>query len=145
MENVLISQCLLGVNCKYDGGNNYRDFVKELQKKYNLIPFCSEILGGMPTPRVPSERKDDLVINKKGIDVTENFIKGAEETLKLATLFNCKMAIVKSKSPSCGFGKIYDGSFTGVLHEGNGYTVDLLLKNSIHIYTENEIDKILKL
>jgi len=145
MKNILISECLLGINCKYNGGNNHRDFVEELSEKYNLIPFCSEILGGLPTPRVASERCGNKVINKEGIDVTENFIRGADETLKLAEIFKCEMAIVKSKSPSCGYGEVYDGSFSKNLISGNGYTVDLLIENGVQIYTENDVDKILEL
>lgn len=121
MEKILVSACLLGVNCKYNGKNNENENVKKLAEEYELIPICPEQLGGLPTPRVPSEiveidgisnNKERKVINKEGIDVTETFIKGAEETLKIAKLYNIKKAILKSKSPSCGNRKVYDGSFS---------------------------------
>ena len=138
-ENVLISACLLGLNCKYDGKNNYIDKVVALKEKYNLIPVCAEILGGLSTPRIPSERFNDRVINKDGIDVTDEFEKGAEEVLKLAKFYNVKLAILKEKSPSCGFGKIYDGTFSKTLIDGNGVTAELLIKNGINVIGENLI------
>jgi len=140
--NILVSACLLGVNCKYDGKNNLREEVKALMASHTLVPFCSEVYGGMPTPRIPSERRGDKVINAKGHDVTEYFYKGAEEALKLAKDFNCKYAILKAKSPSCGYGKIYDGSFTGTLTDGDGVTAELLRKHGITVLTENELNHI---
>lgn len=138
-ENVLISACLLGLNCKYNGKNNYIDKVEALKEKYNLIPVCAEIFGGLPTPRIPAERLQNKVINKDGIDVTNEFEKGAEEVLKVAKFYNVKMAILKEKSPSCGLGKIYDGTFSKTLIEGNGVTADLLIKNGIKIIGESSI------
>lgn len=132
-ENVLISACLLGVNCKYSGGNNYTKQVESLKEKYNLIPICPEIYGGLETPREPSEIVDSKVLNKKGIDVTYQFKKGAEETLKLAEFYKVKLAILKEKSPSCGFEEIYDGTFSGKLKKGNGITAELLFQNGIKI------------
>lgn len=132
-ENVLISACLLGVNCKYSGGNNYTKQVELLKEKYNLIPICPEIYGGLETPREPSEIVDSRVLNKKGIDVTYQFKKGAEETLKLAEFYKVKLAILKEKSPSCGFEEIYDGTFSGKLKKGNGITAELLFQNGIKI------------
>lgn len=139
-ENVLISACLLGVNCKYSGGNNYKKQVELLKEKYNLIPICPEIYGGLETPREPSEIVDSKVINKKGIDVTPQFKKGAEETLKLAKFYNVKLAILKEKSPSCGFKEIYDGTFSGKLKTGNGITAELLFENGIKIIGESNIE-----
>ena len=138
-ENVLISACLLGLNCKYNGKNNYIDKVEVLKEKYNLIPVCAEIFGGLPTPRIPAERLQNKVINKDGIDVTYEFEKGAEEVLKLAKFYNAKLAILKEKSPSCGYGKIYDGTFSKSLIDGNGVTTDLLKKNGIEVIGENSI------
>ena len=139
-ENVLISACLLGVNCKYSGGNNYKKQVELLKEKYNLIPICPEIYGGLETPREPSEIVDSKVINKKGIDVTPQFKKGAEETLKLVKFYNVKLAILKEKSPSCGFKEIYDGTFSGKLKTGNGITAELLFENGIKIIGESNIE-----
>lgn len=140
--NILVSACLLGVNCKYDGKNNLREEVKDLMASHTLVPFCSEVYGGMPTPRIPSERRGDKVINAEGQDVTEYFNKGAEEALRLAKDFDCKYAILKAKSPSCGCGRIYDGSFTGTLTDGDGVTAELLKQNGITVFTENELSLI---
>lgn len=138
-EKILVSACLLGIDCKYSGGNNYNDKVIEYLKDKEVIPVCPEILGGLSTPRPPSERKEDKVINNQNIDVTEEYSKGALETLKLAKLFNVKKALLKAKSPSCGKGKIYDGTFTGTLTDGNGVTVDLLESNGIQVITELDL------
>lgn len=140
--NILVSACLLGINCKYDGGNNLRKEVKELSDKHNLVPFCPEVYGGLTTPRIPSERLGDKVINKEGRDVTENFVRGAKEALRMAQAFDCKCAIFKAKSPSCGCGKIYDGTFTGTLTDGDGVTAELLKKHGMIVLTENEISSI---
>ncbi|MBZ4663401.1 MAG: hypothetical protein JG776_1103 [Caloramator sp.] len=147
---ILVSACLLGVCCKYNGGDNKNQKVVDLVKKYNLIPVCPEQLGGLSTPRKPAEiTAEDAkkvldgigkVVNVCGEDVTENFIKGAYETLKLAKLYDVKIAILKSKSPSCGCGFIYDGSFSGKLKSGNGVTTELLIQNGIKVYTEDVID-----
>ena len=102
-------------------------------KDYEVIPICPEVMGGLPTPRVASERFDDKVITKDGRDVTEQFKKGAEECLFLAKKFEVKKALLKMKSPSCGSGKIYDGSFTHTLIDGDGLTAELLKNNGIEI------------
>lgn len=140
--NILVSACLLGVACRYDGKSKGIEKIIELSNKYNLIPVCPEQLGGLPTPRVPSEKLKDKVINSEGIDVTVEYKKGAEETLRLAKIFNCPLAVLKAKSPSCGCGQIYDGSFSKRLIEGNGVTAQLLLENEIEVITEEEIDKL---
>lgn len=138
--NILISACLLGVNCRYDGGGKLIDQIDQLKERYNLIPVCPEVYGGLQTPREPAEIIDEKVINRKGEDVSQNFTRGANETLHLAELYNCKYAILKERSPSCGFGEIYDGTFSGRLVKGNGYTAELLSKNGIKIIGESEID-----
>ena len=135
----LCSACLLGINCRYDGNNKSNDKIISLAKKELLIPICPEQLGGLPTPRIPSEQKGDRVFNKQGKNVTNNFKKGAEEVLKLAKLLNVKEVILKQKSPSCGYGKIYDGTFSNNLIEGNGVTADLLEKNGVKIKTEEDL------
>ena len=132
-EKILVSGCLLGLNCKYDGGNNYKEEIDEFLKDYDVIPICPEIMGGLPTPRVSAEKLEDKVITKNGEDVTKQFRKGAEECLFLAKKYNIKKALLKSKSPSCGFGKIYDGTFTHTLIDGNGITAELLNNNGIEI------------
>jgi len=135
----LVSACLLGVNCKYDGGNNRNKKVISLLKDEILIPVCPEQLGGLPTPRVPSEIKGDRVYSIEGKDLTENFIKGAKETLRIAKLYGVKEAIFKDGSPSCGVNYIYDGTFKGKKIKGKGITVRLLEKEGIKVISEKDI------
>ncbi|MDD3746373.1 MAG: DUF523 domain-containing protein [Anaerostipes sp.] len=137
--HILVSACLLGVNCKYNHGNNENEEVKKLMKNHCLIPVCPEIMGGLPTPRVPSEIKGDKVVTETGKDVTKEFEAGARETLKIAKMYHCKRAILKEKSPSCGCGQIYDGTFSHTVIEGDGLTARLLKKNGITIQNEHEI------
>jgi len=146
---VLCSACLLGIKCRWDAKVKPNQRVVDLAKKEILIPVCPEQLGGLPTPRVPQEIQqcsgEDVldgkgkVKNKKGGDVTEEFIRGAQETLKIAKLFDAKEFIGKSRSPSCGYGKTYDGSFTGRLIDGNGVTIALLNRNGIKIISDEDI------
>lgn len=143
MEKILVSACLLGIPCRYDGKSMPNEKVMALKEKYTLIPVCPEIYGGLPTPRTPSERVGDLVLMKDGKDVTENYNRGADATLKIAELNGAKIAILKAKSPSCGKGMIYDGTFSGTLTAGDGVTVEKLTRVGIAVLTENEIDKIL--
>lgn len=140
-KKVLISSCLLGVNCRYDGGSNRLpdEKLKELREKYELIPVCPECYGGLTTPRIPSERRDGKVFSKLGADVTEEFTKGAEAALYLAELLGAELAILKENSPSCGCGTIYDGSFSGKLTEGDGVTAELLKKHGITVVGEESI------
>ena len=142
MESILVSACLLGVSCRYDAKSKPNENVIGLIKKYNLIPVCPETLGGMATPRLPSERKDNKVVSKCGDDVTKQFIHCAEEALRLAKLYGCKKAVLKEKSPSCGFGKIYDGTFSGKLINGNGVAADLLSAAGIAVFGENSSELI---
>jgi uncharacterized protein YbbK (DUF523 family) len=148
--NILVSACLLGEDCRYDGKSNYNEEIFKLSLKHNLIPVCPEQIGGLPTPRVPAEIKLDRVINKNGEDVTNEFICGANKTLEIAKAFDCKYAILKSISPSCGVFKIYSGNFDKVLVDGNGVTGDILIKNNIIVFDENnfeclyEVDEISK-
>lgn len=148
--NILVSACLLGTNCKYSGGNNLTPKVLELMKEHKIIPFCPEELGGLLTPREPCEIQNGAgkevlegksrVLNIKGEDVTEQFVKGAKETLDLAKKHSCPVAVLKAKSPSCGCGTIYDGSFSGNLKEGSGVTAQLLLDNEIVVMTEKDFE-----
>lgn len=139
---ILISGCLLGLKCRYDAKEKKLPEIEKLIEIYNLIPVCPEQLGGLPTPRIPAERVNNKVVNQAGVDVTKEYQLGAEEALKIAKLYNCEKAILKEKSPSCGCGKIYDGTFSKNLIVGNGFTADLLLKNGIEIFGESEIDKL---
>lgn len=141
--NILVSACLLGMECRYDGKGYLLDDMKKLKVQYHLVPVCPEIYGGLPTPREPAEIRDGLVITKSGKDVTAEYRKGAQEIRKLAHLYNCSYAILKERSPSCGFGKIYDGTFTGKLIEGNGILADLLKKEGISIIGESRIKEFL--
>lgn len=139
---LLVSACLLGVYCRYDGKTKENEDIKALLKDHTLIPVCPEIMGGLPTPRAAVEQQNGMAINTKGEDVTEQFQRGAEEVLRLAKLYECDAAILKERSPSCGHGVIYDGTFTGTLTEGNGYTADLLLKHGIKVFGETELHKL---
>lgn len=144
----IVSACLCGINCKYSGGNNYNEKVQKLLKEGKAILVCPEQLGGLTTPRLPAEIVEGTaeeildgkgrVLNSKGEDVTKYFVKGAKETLEIAKMAGCTMAILKSKSPSCGFQKIYNGNFNGTLKKGNGITAELLLKNGVSVITEEE-------
>lgn len=149
---IMMSACLLGVNCNYKGGCSF-DFTKDshlwsiLSSKYNIIPICPEQRGGLPTPRIPSEllnKASDIelgkgkIVSKTGADVTANFVKGAVETLRLARLYSVQFAVLKSKSPSCGTKSVYDGSFNGILVDGQGYTAYLLNKAGIRTVDETE-------
>lgn len=138
-KSIVVSACLLGHNCKYNGGNNYCLKIEKLKEQYNLIDVCPEVLGGLSTPRVPSEIIGDKVINKEGLDVTDNYILGARLALEKALANNCEIAILKAKSPSCGCGKIYDGTFSSTLIYGDGVTTKLFKEHNIKVYTEEEI------
>lgn len=138
MAVILVSSCLLGCNCRYKGDGCRNERVLKLKDKHILIPVCPEQMGGLETPRNPSERVNDRVLSNAGRDVTEQFRKGAETALFLAQLNRADFAVFKANSPSCGKGIIYDGTFTGGKKEGNGMTTDLLLENGIPVYTEDE-------
>ena len=132
----IVSACLADIKCNYKGESKPNQRIIDLVKKGEAIPVCPEQLGGLPTPRPPAEQMGDKVFNKNGEDVTEYFVRGANEVLRIAVIYNCKEAILKSKSPSCGFGQVYDGNFTETLIRGNGITADLLIANGIKVYTE---------
>lgn len=140
MESILVSACLLGTPCRYDGKSKANPDVLALCARYNLIPVCPEVAGGLPTPRVPSERIGDKVMMRDGRDVTDNYRSGALEALRLCRLHNIKIAILKERSPSCGKGEIYDGSFSGRLTARDGVTAELLTKEGIRVIGESEIN-----
>ena len=143
MKTLLISACLLGARCRYDGGSKPQPGVEALAEQYRLIPVCPEQLGGLPTPRKPSERQGGRVVVAEGRDVTAEYRRGAEATLHLARLYGCTAAVLKERSPSCGKGQIYDGTFTGTLTAGDGVTAELLTAGGIKVYGESELKKLL--
>ena len=136
METLLISACLVGYNCKYNGGNNALppEVLAALRERYRLIAVCPEAAGGLPTPRVPSERRGGRVVTRDGRDVTAAFRRGAEIAGKLAERTGARLALLKSGSPSCGSGMIYDGSFTGTLMPGDGVTAEYLKNKNLIIF-----------
>lgn len=137
---VLISTCLLGVACKYSGGDNARPaLVAALQAAgHELVPVCPEVYGGLPTPRTPAERIGSRVVTAAGADVTAQYRKGAEIALQLARLTGCRVAVLKANSPSCGHGTIYDGTFSGKKISGSGVAAELLEQNGIAVYTDED-------
>ena len=140
---ILISACLLGVHCRYDGASKAYPNLEKLAKRHMLVPVCPEQLGGLATPRIPSERQGDRVRTREGADVTEVYRRGAEEALRLARTLGCEAAVLKERSPSCGCGEIYDGTFTGTLTAGDGVTAELLKAHGIPVYGESQIDLLL--
>lgn len=145
IKKILVSACLLGENCKYDGGNNYHKELVEFLSDKVVIKVCPEILGGLSTPRIPCEIKGDKVVNKNGEDKTYFFTKGALETVKIALSEQVHFAILKSNSPSCGNDMVYDGSFAHRLIPGEGITAHMLKMNGIRVYTENDLEEIKKI
>ncbi len=140
---ILVSACLLGLRCRYDGASKPHPGVIALAERHELIPVCPEQLGGLPTPRSPAERQGAFVRTREK-DVTEQYCRGAEEALRLCKLFDCDAAVLKEKSPSCGCGQIYDGTFTGTLREGNGVTAELLLRSGVAVYGETRAEELMK-
>lgn len=138
-EKVLVSACLLGRPCRYDGKSKPNKAVIALANKYELVPICPEVDGGLSTPRLPCEVLEDRIIREDGIDMTIPFQKGAEIALKAAKENGCKLAVLKEKSPSCGVHFRYDGSFQKILVEKGGITANLLKENGIRVLSENEI------
>lgn len=143
-ERLLISACLMGAKCKYTGGHNALPTEKlaALREKYALVPVCPELSGGLGVPREPSERRSDAVISRSGRDVTEQYRLGAGTAEKLCLRFGCRRALLKERSPSCGSGKIYDGSFSGTLISGDGVTAARLKKRGVAVVGETEIEKL---
>jgi len=141
---ILVSACLLGVNCRYKGGGQKLAGIERLMDIAELIPVCPEVLGGLPTPRTPAERCGEQVCMRDGTDVTAQFHRGAEEALGLARLFGAGHALLKERSPSCGAGEIYDGSFSGRLIAGNGVAAQLLLDSGIAVYGESRLEALIE-
>ena len=139
MKNILVSACLLGEPCRYDGKSKPCERVIALKDTYNLIPICPEVMGGLPTPRTPSEICGERVLMKDGCDVTENYNRGAQKALAIARENGCTVAVLKERSPSCGSGLIHNGLFDGGLVTGDGITTRLLKKEGIRVLGESEI------
>lgn len=130
---ILVSACLLGENCKYNGKNNYSERVAKYVEGHEVIPVCPEVLGGLPIPRDPSEIVDGVVTNCKGVNVDRQFRDGAEKALQIAKDHKADLVILQSRSPSCGVKQIYDGTFTGHLIPGQGVFAKLLSENSFRV------------
>lgn len=141
---ILISACLLGVRCRYDGAGKAYPGIEQLAQRHTLVPVCPEQLGGLPTPRPPAERQGERVTAKTGVDVTEQYRKGAEEALRLCRLFGCEAAVLKERSPSCGRGAVYDGTFSGTLTAGDGVTAELLTAHGVAVFGESQMEALLK-
>ena len=140
---ILISACLLGLPCRYDRASKPQPWVEALARRHELVPVCPEQLGGLPTPREPSERQGDRVVMRGGADVTEQYRRGAEEALRLYRMLGCEAAVLKERSPSCGYGRVYDGTFTGTITDGDGVTAELLARNGIPVYGESRAAELL--
>ncbi len=136
---ILVSACLLGVGCRYDGESKPNDAVLALLGRHTLIPVCGEVMGGLPTPRIPSERRGEAVINAAGQDVTAAYRRGAAEVVRLADLYGARIAIMKERSPACGSGQIYDGTFTHTLTDGWGVTAEALAQHGVAVYGERQV------
>ena len=143
-EKLLVSACLLGENCKYNGGNNYTPEIEKLKERFELLPVCPETFGGLQSPREPSERVGDKVLSRSGEDVTEAFRRGAEKTLEIALAQGVTRAVLKERSPSCGSGMIYDGSFSGTVVSGDGAAAELLKRHGVAVFGESRIGELLE-
>ena len=138
--NVLISACLLGVPCRYDGKS--KDVgLKEKYPQLTLVKVCPEVMGGLDTPRRPAEISSGRVVTIDGDDVTREFANGAQKALEVARANDCAVAILKARSPSCGSGLAYDGTFSGKLVNGDGVLAELLKRNGIAVFSEENLDK----
>jgi uncharacterized protein YbbK (DUF523 family) len=146
-KKLLISSCLCGENVKYNGGNNLIPRLDELQEKFEFIQVCPEVLGGLDTPRVPSEIqsfKPLKIVNQEGLETTQHFINGAKQTLDIVMESKIQFALMKSKSPSCGNDKVYNGNFDGTLIDNSGVTTKLLMNHGVKVFNEKEIDELLE-
>lgn len=142
MKKLMMSACLMGINCRYDGGNTRLSCLNELKEQFELIPVCPETLAGLPCPRHPLEISGDRVYNNQKEDMTEVFHRGADLAMKAWQEAGCPAVLLQSRSPSCGKGLIYDGTFTGKKIPGNGVFAQKLLDANAEVYSELELDKI---
>lgn len=143
MEKILISACLVGDKTRYDGKSNYNPKIRDLLYKYELVPFCPEVEGGLKIPRNVSEIKEEKVFDINGKEVTKYFVRGAEAALNICKYLQIKVAVLKENSPSCGTHNIYDGNFQNKKIRGKGITAKLLENNGVKVISEEEIDSLL--
>lgn len=141
---LLVSACLLGCRCRYDGASKSHPAVEALAARYELVPVCPEQLGGLSTPRPPAERQGDRVVTESGTDVTEQYRRGAAEAARLCALLGCQAAVLKERSPSCGKGQVYDGTFSRTLTDGDGVTAAVLAGMGVPVYGESQVEELLK-
>ena len=141
---VLVSACLLGIACRYDGESKPNEQILSYNRRFSFIPFCPETYGGLSTPRVPAEiQADGRVVNAEGIDVTAAYQAGAERAVTLCKDFHIHYAILKSRSPACGPENSYDGTFTHTLTEGDGLTAQMLKKKGVEVYGESQLEELI--
>ena len=138
---IMVSACLLGENCKYNGSNNLSERVLNFVRGHEVIMVCPEVLGGLPIPRIPAEIVNGVVINKEGKNVDAEFRKGAQIALEMARENQVELVILQSRSPSCGSKQIYDGSFQGKRIEGQGVFAKLVMENGFHVLEEEDLEK----
>lgn len=139
MMKIMVSACLLGENCKYNGGNNKNEKVLEFIKGHEVIPVCPEVMGGLPTPRGPSEIREGIVVNKEGVLVDKEFRKGAEEAYETAVKEKVDLVLLKAKSPSCGPKQIYDGTFSKKLIDGQGIFASMIHQAGFQYMDEEDL------
>ena len=139
---IMISACLAGENCKYNGGNNRNEKALQLMAEHDVILVCPEQMGGLPTPRVPSELRDGVVTARDGRIVDREFREGAAKCLEIARQEQPDLIVLQSRSPSCGVKQRYDGSFTGTLVEGSGVTAQLLMENGFRCVDVEDLGEI---
>lgn len=139
-DKYLVSACLAGYSCRYDGNDNYNQHVVDLVKQGKAIPVCPEQLGGLPTPRKMVELKDGKAYNQLGLDVSEQFYRGAREAARVGKIYGCTKAILKARSPSCGFGRIYNGNFDKTMIDGNGIFSQYLVEQGFDVQTEEDLE-----
>ena len=141
MANIVVSACLLGLKCRYSGEVKTCQSVIALAREHTLIPVCPEQLGGLPTPREPAEQKGGRVFTKSGADMTDAFCEGAQAVLRVARICAAHTAVLKARSPSCGAGCVYDGTFTGTRVPGDGVCAALLKQNGVRVLTEEDVER----
>lgn len=141
-ESIIVSACLTGLNCRYNNTSARLDGLDSLKDKYNIIPVCPELLGGLSTPRKSVELINGKATDCNGADYTRQFLKGADKVLEIANKNKCRYAILKSNSPSCGSKTIYDGTFSGKIITGKGICAQILQQAGVSVFDETDFNKI---
>ncbi len=136
---IMVSACLLGENCKYNGGNNLNPDLLRLLSGHTVIPVCPEVLGGLPVPRIPAEIVNGAVVNREGISVDDAFRRGAEKALELAAAEQPDLIILQSRSPSCGARQVYDGTFSGTLVRGKGVFAEMAANAGFRVMDAEDV------